>query len=68
MWPVSMQIWPWRKKQRGERIAILSGGELTVTVKGSGKGGPSQEYALALAIALEGADGIYALAGDSRWL
>src|SRR5712672_450220 len=31
----------------GKRIAILSGGELTVTVRGQGRGGPNQEYALA---------------------
>src|SRR6476620_9874211 len=30
------------------RVAILSGGELTVTVRGNGRGGPNQEYALAL--------------------
>jgi hydroxypyruvate reductase len=47
------------------RIAILSGGELTVTLKGQGHGGPNQEYALALAIHLEGADGIAALAADT---
>ena len=37
---------------QGRRIAILSGGELTVTLRGQGRGGPNQEYALALAIAL----------------
>jgi hydroxypyruvate reductase len=52
-------------KRRGERVAILSGGELTVTVKGNGAGGPNQEYALGLAIALDGATGIAALAGDT---
>src|SRR5712672_1607261 len=31
----------------GKRVAILSGGELTVTVRGQGRGGPNQEYALA---------------------
>jgi hydroxypyruvate reductase len=51
--------------QRGERVAILSGGELTVTIKGEGRGGPNQEYALALAIALNGGPGIYALAADT---
>jgi glycerate 2-kinase len=50
---------------RGERAAILSGGELTVTVTGSGSGGPNQEYALSLAIALDGAHGIAALAADT---
>lgn len=44
---------------------ILSGGELTVTLAGNGRGGPNQEYALALAMALRGARGIAALAGDT---
>lgn len=52
-------------RQRGERLALLSGGELTVTIKGNGSGGPNQEYALALADALQGASGIAALAGDT---
>jgi hydroxypyruvate reductase len=50
---------------QGRRIAILSGGELTVTLRGGGRGGPNQEYALALAIHLEGARGIAALAADT---
>lgn len=44
---------------------LLSGGELTVTRRGDGVGGPNAEYALALAIALEGAAGIDAVAGDT---
>src|SRR5206468_12393889 len=52
-------------RTRGRRAVILSGGELTVTVRGQGRGGPNQEYALALAIALAGAPGIAALAGDT---
>lgn len=52
-------------KARGEALAILSGGELTVTIRGEGKGGPNQEYALALAVALDGAGGIAALSGDT---
>ena len=47
------------------RAVILSGGELTVTLRGNGRGGPNQEYALALATALAGAQGIAALAGDT---
>jgi glycerate 2-kinase len=47
------------------RVAILSGGELTVTLRGQGRGGPNQEYALALAIALDGAKGIAGFAGDT---
>ncbi len=49
----------------GRRAAIVSGGELTVTIRGSGRGGPNQEYALALALALDGAPGIAALAADT---
>ena len=52
-------------KSRGQRVAILSGGEFTVTVRGNGSGGPNQEYALGLAITLDGAEGIAALAGDT---
>jgi glycerate 2-kinase len=47
------------------RAAVLSGGELTVTLRGKGRGGPNQEYALALAIHLNGAPGIAALAADT---
>jgi glycerate 2-kinase len=52
-------------RKAGQRIALLSGGELTVTVKGTGIGGPNQEYALALAIALNGAPSIAAIAADT---
>jgi glycerate 2-kinase len=54
-------------KARGEgrRVAILSGGELTVTVRGNGRGGPNQEYALALAGLLKDSTGISALAADT---
>lgn len=50
---------------QGRRVVILSGGELTVTIHGEGRGGPNQEYALALAIALAGESGICALAADT---
>ena len=46
-------------------MAILSGGELTVTVRGNGRGGPNQEYALALAALLKDTSGISALAADT---
>ena len=52
-------------KAQGRRAVILSGGELTVTLRGSGRGGPNQEYALALAIALAGLPGVAALAADT---
>lgn len=44
---------------------LLSGGETTVTVRGSGRGGRNVEFLLALAIALEGHERIHALAGDT---
>jgi hydroxypyruvate reductase len=46
-------------------LLLLSGGELTVTRRGAGVGGPNAEYALALAIALKGAAGIHAIACDT---
>ena len=48
------------------KVALISGGELTVRVKNPrGRGGPNLEYLTALLIALDGADGIEALAGDT---
>jgi glycerate 2-kinase len=54
-----------KAQREGKRIAILSGGELTVTVRGNGRGGPNQEYALALADLLKDTSGIVALAADT---
>lgn len=45
--------------------AIVSGGEATVTVRGSGTGGPNQEFALALAVELDGVEGWAAFAADT---
>jgi glycerate 2-kinase len=44
---------------------LLSGGETTVTLRGKGRGGRNAEFLLALAVALNGTTGIYALAGDT---
>lgn len=44
---------------------LLSGGETTVTLKGQGRGGRNVEFLLALAVALDGLKGIYALAADT---
>ena len=52
-------------RAEGRRAVILSGGELTVTLRGQGQGGPNQEYALSLAIHLGGAHGIAGLAADT---
>jgi len=47
---------------------VLSGGEATVTVKGSGKGGRNTEFVLALTQALNGCPGIYALSAGTDGL
>ena len=54
-----------KARREGKRLAILSGGELTVTVRGNGRGGPNQEYVLALAELLKAVPGVSALAGDT---
>ncbi|MBP7243229.1 glycerate kinase [Amaricoccus sp.] len=50
----------------GDRPAlVLSGGECTVTRRGGGVGGPNAEFCLGLAVALDGAAGIWGLACDT---
>ena len=44
---------------------LISGGETTVTVKGKGFGGRNVEFLLGLAVKLNGAAGIHALAADT---
>ncbi|WP_300442662.1 glycerate kinase [Zoogloea sp.] len=44
---------------------LLSGGETTVTVRGTGRGGRNVEFLLALAVALDGAPDVFAVAGDT---
>ncbi len=44
---------------------LLSGGETTVTVVGNGKGGRNLEFLAGLALRLNGAEGIFALAADT---
>jgi len=55
--------------ERGQPVAapcvLLSGGETTVTVRGSGRGGRNVECLLAMAIVFDGHPRIYALAGDT---
>lgn len=46
-------------------VALISGGETTVTVTGHGRGGRNAEFLLSLAIALEGLEQVYALACDT---
>ena len=55
--------------QRGQPFdkpcVLLSGGETTVTVRGNGRGGRNAEFLLALAVALDGLPGVYAIACDT---
>jgi hydroxypyruvate reductase len=61
---ISLQV-----AERGQPFAapcvLLSGGETTVTLRGTGRGGRNVECLLALAIALDGRAGVHALAGDT---
>jgi hydroxypyruvate reductase len=52
---------PWRAP-----VALISGGELTVTVRrGGGRGGRCAEFLLSLAVELDGVPGVYAIAADT---
>jgi hydroxypyruvate reductase len=46
-------------------LVLLSGGETTVTLTGTGNGGPNTEFLLALAARIDGLDGVTALAADT---
>ncbi len=46
-------------------IALISGGECTVTVRGNGRGGRCAEFLMSLCIDLEGSPDMYALAADT---
>ena len=62
-------VQPWLDARRDDpqapSIAFLTGGETTVTVRGSGRGGRNSTYALAFALALPGAAPVHALIADS---
>ncbi|HEY4074191.1 MAG TPA: glycerate kinase [Herbaspirillum sp.] len=44
---------------------LISGGETTVTVRGNGRGGRNAEFLLSLALALDGTEGVHAIACDT---
>ena len=46
-------------------VALISGGETTVTVRGNGRGGRNVEFLLSLAVELDGLANVYALAADT---
>jgi glycerate 2-kinase len=51
--------------QPNERRCLLCGGETTVTVRGNGKGGRNQEFALAFALEIEGWRGVSMLSAGT---
>jgi len=57
---VRMHGLPWQPP-----AALISGGETTVTVRGNGRGGRNAEFLLALAVNLDGMDGVHAIACDT---
>ena len=46
-------------------VCVLAGGETTVTLKGDGRGGRNQEFALAAALAITGLDNVVVLSGGT---
>ncbi|WP_330220278.1 MOFRL family protein, partial [Sulfitobacter sp. HI0040] len=52
-------------RDRSAPLLWLSGGETTVTLRGSGKGGPNTEFLLALAAEIDGRRNITALSADT---
>jgi hydroxypyruvate reductase len=52
-------------RSQGKPCVLISGGETTVIVRGKGRGGRNSEYLLALALALKGSAGIWAIACDT---
>ena len=46
-------------------VAVISGGETTVTLRGTGKGGRCSEFLLSLAVELGGLGNTWALAADT---
>jgi hydroxypyruvate reductase/glycerate 2-kinase len=54
-----------RERNPGQRLVLLSGGETTVTVRGSGRGGRNTELALSFAMAIEGVEKITLLSAGT---
>jgi len=50
---------------RGRSVALIAGGETTVTVRGKGKGGRNQEFALSAAVQMDGMPGMAVLSAGT---
>ena len=62
---LSKHAMPGGKQEAYRGIALISGGETTVTVRGNGRGGRNVEFLLSLALELNGLKNVYALAADT---
>lgn len=62
---LSKHATPSGRQEARRGVALISGGETTVTVRGEGRGGRNVEFLLALAIELDGMANVYALAADT---
>lgn len=54
-----------RDRPFAKPVVILSGGETTVTLRGKGRGGRNSEFLLSVASAIDGFEGVAALAADT---
>lgn len=61
---IALEIATWRELSPLPCL-LLSGGETSVTVRGTGRGGRNAEFLLGLALALAGEKSIHALAADT---
>lgn len=57
--------WIRGRRHRGRRICVIAGGETTVRVRGRGRGGRNQEFALALAEEIRGLQGVSCLSAGT---
>jgi glycerate-2-kinase len=64
-WLVQKAIETKNIKNTNRSVCLISGGETTVTVKGSGIGGRNMELALSFAIEIDGIDGITLLSAGT---
>ncbi len=62
---LSKHAMPRGKLEAVRGVALISGGETTVTVCGKGRGGRNVEFLLSLAVELDGLPNVYALAADT---
>ncbi|MBB3544935.1 MULTISPECIES: glycerate kinase [unclassified Rhizobium] len=54
-----------RSRPFARPVVLLSGGETTVTMRGSGKGGRNSEFLLSFAIEIDGTTDVHAIAADT---